>query len=142
MTFISKAIAAEDVAPASTQTSTGTEVPAKLPATPAGDPLMMNIAMVLVMGIMFYLLLIRPQQKRYKEHNEMLGKLDKGSKVVTQGGLVGVIEKAISDHEVLVDFGNGVKMSVMRSYILGKYEDSIPSKVANDDSKKKDKNSK
>ncbi|OFW88028.1 MAG: preprotein translocase subunit YajC [Alphaproteobacteria bacterium RIFCSPHIGHO2_12_FULL_45_9] len=102
----------------------------------------MNIAMVLVMGVMFYLLLIRPQQKRYKEHALMLGMLDKGSKVITQGGLVGVIEKNISDSEVLVDFGNGVKMSVMRSYILGRYEDSLPKSVANDASKKKDKNSK
>jgi len=73
----------------------------------------------------------------------MLGKLDKGSKVVTQGGLVGVIEKVVSDHEVVVDFGNGVKMNVMRSYILGRYEDSLPNKgAANDASKAKDKSSK
>ncbi len=138
MNFISPAYAADDA----TQTTSTTEVPASIPAAPAGDALMMNIGMVLVMGIMFYLLLIRPQQKRYKEHNEMLGKLDKGAKVVTQGGLVGVIEKVTSDHEVLVDFDNGIKMSVMRSYILGRYEDAVPSQVANDDSKKKDKNSK
>lgn len=136
MNFINDAYAAEDAV----ETSTSTGVPEAVPAPKTGDALMMNIGMVLVMGIMFYLLLIRPQQKRYKEHNSMLGKLDKGSKVVTQGGLVGTIEKITSDHEVLVDFDNGVKMSVMRSYILGRYEDSLPSKVANDDSKKKDKN--
>jgi len=139
MKLISQAFAADEVVQTTTAT---TAVPAKAPDVPAGDPLMMNIAMVLVMGVLFYVLLIRPQQKRYKEHNDMLGKLDKGAKVVTQGGLVGVIEKTISEHEVLVDFGNGIKMSVMKSYILGKYEDSIPSKIANDDSKKKGKNSK
>lgn len=141
MNFINQAFAAEDTAPAST---TATTAIANAPATAAStaDPLFMNIAMVLVMGVMFYLLLIRPQQKRYKEHNLMLGMLDKGSKVITQGGLVGVIEKTISDSEVLIDFGNGVKMSVMRSYILGRYEDSLPATVANDASKKKDKNSK
>ena len=68
----------------------------------------------------------------------MLKKLDKGSKVITQGGLIGVIEKVVSDHEVVVDFGNGVKMNVMRSYVLGRYEDSLPTQVANDVSKKKD----
>src|SRR3989338_3086132 len=136
MNFISQAYAADE-------TTTATVV-ADTPVTtaPAADPLFMNIAMVLVMGVMFYLLLIRPQQKRYKEHALMLGMLDKGIKVITQGGLVGVIEKNISDSEVLVDFGNGVKMSVMRSYILGRYEDSLPKSVANDASKKKDKNSK
>jgi preprotein translocase YajC subunit len=56
----------------------------------------------------------------------MLRKLDKGSKVVTQGGLVGVIEKVISDNDVLVDFGNGVKMTVLRSSVVGRYEEQVP----------------
>jgi preprotein translocase subunit YajC len=139
MNFINTAFAAEENT-AATTTSTSTEVPteAGLPEGAAGDALMMNIGMVVLMGVMFYLLLIRPQQKRYKEHNEMLKKLDKGSKVITQGGLIGVIEKVVSDHEVVVDFGNGVKMNVMRSYVLGRYEDSLPTQVANDVSKKKD----
>jgi preprotein translocase subunit YajC len=138
MNFMNDAYAADEV----TETSTSTATPEAMPAPKTGDALMMNIGMVLVMGIMFYLLLIRPQQKRYKEHNQMLNKLDKGSKVVTQGGLVGTIDKVISDHEVQVDFDNGIKMNMMRSYILGRYEDSVPSKVANDDSKKKDKTAK
>jgi preprotein translocase subunit YajC len=86
---------------------------------------------------MFYLLLIRPQQKRFKEHAAMLSKLDKGTKIVTQGGLVGVIDKDVSEHEVMVDFGNGLKMTVMRSAIMGRYEDALPKsgKPANDDKK-------
>lgn len=104
---------------------------------------MMNVGMIFVLGILFYVLLIRPQQRRFKEHASMLGGLDKGTKVVTQGGLVGVIDKVVSDHEVVIDFGNNVKMTLMRSYILGRYEDSLPTaKAANDVSKKKDKNSK
>lgn len=139
MTFINQAFAADAPTTATATTAVADAPPATTVST--SDPLFMNIAMVLVMGVMFYLLLIRPQQKRYKEHNLMLGMLDKGSKVITQGGLVGVIEKNVNDSEVLIDFGNGVKMSVLRSYILGRYEDSIPS-AANDASKKKDKNSK
>lgn len=116
------------------------------PDMPVGsqkDALMMNVGMIFVLGILFYVLLIRPQQKRFKQHAAMLGGLDRGTKVVTQGGLVGTIDKVISDHEVVLDFGNNVKMTMMRSYILGRYEDSLPTaKVANDVSKKKDKNSK
>ena len=139
MNFISPAFA-EAKMPAETTSSTITpDVPV---TASSGDALMMNIGMVLIMGILFYLLLIRPQQKRYKEHNTMISKLDKGSKVITQGGLVGTIEKIVSDQEVLVDFGGNVKMTVMRSYILGRYEDSVSNKVANDDSKKKDTQSK
>lgn len=144
MNMINQAYAATEVA-GSQQTTALTEVPSDggRPVPSEKDALMMNIGMIAVLGIMFYLLLIRPQQKRFKEHANMLGGLDKGAKVVTQGGLVGVIEKSISDHEVVVDFGNNVKMNMMRSYILGRYEDSMPSvKVANDDSKKKDKSSK
>ncbi|HAJ90504.1 MAG TPA: preprotein translocase subunit YajC [Rhodospirillaceae bacterium] len=143
MNLINQAFAAEDAVPTPATTTATTAVVDPVATTAStADPLFMNIAMVLLMGVMFYLLLIRPQQKRYKEHNLMLGMLDKGNKVITQGGLVGVIEKNISDSEVLIDFGNGVKMSVMRSYILGRYEDSIPSAAANDASKKKDKSSK
>ena len=141
MTIIHQALAADT--PATTTTATVAVPPNDPAALPAPkDALLMNIGMVVVLGVLFYLLLIRPQQKRYKEHNDMISKLDKGVKVVTQGGLVGVIEKVVSDYEVVVDFGNGTKMTVMRSYVLGKYEDSLPNKVANDDSKKKDKNSK
>ena len=142
MTIINQAFAAEETAAATATTGVTTTAPSVSSAIASGDPLMMNIAMVVVMGVLFYLLLIRPQQKRYKEHSDMLGKLDKGSKVVTQGGLVGVIEKVINEHEVVVDFGNGVKMNVMRSYILGSYEDSLPKKAANDATKAKDKSSK
>lgn len=149
MKFINSAFAADEVATsgASETTTALTTTPSDVAAATApsqGEALMMNVGMVLVLGILFYLLLIRPQQKRLKEHSSMLGLLDKGAKVVTQGGLVGTIEKAVSDHEVIVDFGNNVKMTMMRSYILGRYEDSLPSSktVANDDSKKKDKNSK
>ena len=144
MFFINQAFANEAETPTVAMTEASANKDMATPAMPSqGDAVMMNIGMVLVLGILFYLLLIRPQQKRFKEHADMINKMDKGSKVVTQGGLVGTIEKIVSDHEVVVDFGNNVKMTMMRSYILGKYEDSLPSlKVANDDSKKKDKNSK
>ncbi|MFA7275595.1 MAG: preprotein translocase subunit YajC [Pseudobdellovibrionaceae bacterium] len=107
----------------------------------SSDPIIMNVGMILFLAVMFYFLLIRPQQKRFKEHASMINKLDRGSKVVTQGGLVGTIDKVISDHEVQVDFGGGVKINMMRSYIIGRYEDSLPQNTqpANDTKSKKDK---
>jgi len=76
-----------------------------------------------VMVIMFYVLLIRPQQKRFKEHADMLGALKKGDKVVTAGGLVGVIEKIDDkDDEVIVDLGSGMKVTALRHTIQAKAE--------------------
>lgn len=150
--FIHSAMAQDASAPAPTSSTTTSSVgtPAQTPV-PAGQPtegeaMLMNIGMLALLGLMFYLLLIRPQQRRFKEHANMIQSMGVGSKIVTQGGLVGTIDKMISDHEVQIDLGNGVKVTMMRSYIIGKYEDSIPSqssKVANDDKKaKKDKSSK
>ena len=128
--FINSAFAATDSSAEplpETATTTGTTTPATVPSAPsAGEASDMNIGMVLILVVLFYLLMIRPQQRRFKEHAEMLRKLDKGSKVVTQGGLVGVIEKVISDNDVLVDFGNGVKMTVLRSSVVGRYEEQVP----------------
>ena len=75
-----------------------------------------------VLVIMFYMLLIRPQQKRFQAHKEMLGALKKGDKVVTSGGLVGKIDKLADDDEVIVDLGNGVKVTALLHTIQAKAE--------------------
>ena len=128
--FINSAFAATDSSAEplpETVATTGTATPTTVPPAPStGEAFAMNIGMVLILVVLFYLLMIRPQQRRFKEHAEMLRKLDKGSKVVTQGGLVGVIEKVLSDNDVLVDFGNGVKMTVLRSSVVGRYEEQVP----------------
>lgn len=104
-----------------TTTTAETAVPGTDPAV-AGAPdtgaiLMQNVAMIVLLVVMFYFLLIRPQQKRFKEHKEMIDALKKGDKVITGGGLVGRIDTLSSDTEVLVDLGNGVKVTVLRSMI-------------------------
>lgn len=134
------ASASEATGEATTATTTATTTtPAGVPPMPptSGETMALNAGLIVVMVALFYLLLIRPQQKRFKEHANMLSHLDKGTKIVTQGGLVGTIEKEVSEHELLVDFGNNVKIVAMRSAIMGRYEDAIPKgKPANDDSKK------
>lgn len=96
-----------------------------------------NMGLVVVLVFLFYVLLIMPQQRRFKAHSEMLSGLKKGDRVVTGGGLVGKIEKVLDDQEVLVDLGNNVKVTALRSTITGKTEIK-PKLAANDESKPKD----
>ena len=65
-----------------------------------------------------YFLMIRPQQKRVKEHRAMVEALKKGDEVVTQGGLVGKIT-AVRDGELEVEIAAGVKVRVIRSTVTG-----------------------
>jgi preprotein translocase subunit YajC len=103
-----------------------------------------NMGLVMLMVALFYVLLIRPQQRRFKEHSEMLAGLQKGDKVVTGGGIIGTIEK-ITDgsDEVVVDLGNGVKVTALRSTLSGKNDARLKGKPANDQkSAAKDKENK
>ncbi|MBN1254830.1 MAG: preprotein translocase subunit YajC [Deltaproteobacteria bacterium] len=66
----------------------------------------------------FYFLLIMPQQKRQKEHRQLLANLKKGDRVLTTGGLVGTIV-SLTDAMVTVEIADKVKVKVGRSYIAG-----------------------
>jgi len=75
------------------------------------------LPLVIIFGI-FYFLLIRPQQKKAKEHKAMLDNLKKGDKVITSGGIYGEIFSLTQDVVVLV-IGDNVKVKVARGYISG-----------------------
>lgn len=82
-----------------------------------GGPLMTFMPLIL-MFVIFYFLLIRPQQKKQKEHKQMLDNLSRGDRVVTAGGLYGrVIE--VKDDILTVDLGNDVHVQVGRGFISG-----------------------
>jgi preprotein translocase subunit YajC len=80
----------------------------------AGDFIGMVLPLVLIMGV-FYFLLIRPQQRKMKEHQAMLSKVAKGDTVVTQGGLIGKVVRVVDDSELLVEVGENVKVRVLKS---------------------------
>ena len=82
----------------------------------AGDFIGMILPLVLIMGV-FYFLLIRPQQRKMKEHQEMLKKVGKGDTVITTGGLIGKVVKVVDDTELQVEVGENVKVRIMRSGI-------------------------
>lgn len=126
--------AASTTAAPITSTTATTSVPAPGAPTPPSEreAFIMNIGMLIVLGILFYLLMVRPQKKRFMAHNSMLQSLGVGSKIVTQGGLVGTIEKIVSDQEVQIEISSGVKVNLLRSYITGLYDPALGTAAAND----------
>ncbi|WP_432448078.1 preprotein translocase subunit YajC [Aliiroseovarius marinus] len=77
----------------------------------------MLVPMLLVFGIMYFFM-IRPQQKKMKEHQAMLEAVRKGDQIVTQGGVIGKITKVKDDTEVEVEIATGVKVRVVRATIV------------------------
>ena len=72
----------------------------------------------LLIFVVFYFFLIRPQQKRAKEHREMVNNVKRGDKIVTSGGLLGTVSKSVEGQEsVEVEIAKDVKVSVMRTMI-------------------------
>lgn len=89
-------------------------------SAPGGFDLMGLLPMVLIF-VLFWLLMVRPQQKRVKEHQKMLSEIAKGDEVITQGGIAGRIN-AISEHYLTVEIASGVEIKVQRSAISTKLE--------------------
>lgn len=75
-----------------------------------------SIIMLLVLFALFYFLLIRPQQKRAKEHREMTEKLTKGDEVMTQGGILGRITN-VSDTFITLEIAEGTEVKMQRGAV-------------------------
>lgn len=99
-------------------------------APPAGGGLLEMLLLPLGMIVIFYFLLIRPQNQRMKKHKAMLEALKKGDTVLTQGGVIGKIFK-ISDKEVTLDTGEGGKLRIARGMVVDLYGAGEPA-PAND----------
>mgnify|MGYP001606380321 CR=1 FL=1 len=82
------------------------------------------LPLILIFVIMYFLM-IRPQQKRMKEHRAMVEALKKGDEVVTQGGLIGKVT-ALREGEVEVEIAPGIKARVVRSSITGLISKTAP----------------
>jgi len=85
------------------------------------------IPLILIFAIMYFLL-IRPQQKKVKDHAAMVAALRRGDQVVTQGGLIGKVTKVKDDNEVEVELGEGVKVRVVQSTIATVLSKTEPAK--------------
>ncbi|MEM9430932.1 MAG: preprotein translocase subunit YajC [Pseudomonadota bacterium] len=71
------------------------------------------IPIILIFAIMYFLM-IRPQQKKIREHKQMVEALRRGDQVVTQGGLIGKVVRVKDDNELEVEISDGVKVRVVR----------------------------
>ena len=86
--------------------------------TPQVNPLVQFMPMILIF-VIFYFLMIRPQQKKQKELQTMITQLKKGDKVVTTGGILGTVSSLQDDYVVLTVGGSDTKIEVLKSAIAG-----------------------
>ncbi len=81
-----------------------------------GDFLVQLFPLVLIF-VVFYFLLIRPQQAKLRAQREMLAGVKRGDRVVTGGGIIGLVTKVISDNEVQVELADGVRVRIIKQTI-------------------------
>lgn len=74
---------------------------------------------IILMFVVFYFLLIRPQQKKAREHRDMLANLTRGDTVITNGGMLGKIT-GLTEKTVTLEVAEKIRLRVLRSHILGK----------------------
>lgn len=82
----------------------------------SGDFLVQLFPLVLIF-VVFYFLLIRPQQAKVRAQREMLAGVKRGDRVVTGGGIIGLVTKVISDNEVQVELAEGVRVRIIKQTI-------------------------
>jgi preprotein translocase subunit YajC len=75
------------------------------------------IWMMAVIFVIMYVLMIRPQQKRVKQHQEMVKNLRRGDSVITSGGTVGKVTKVVDDDQIEIEIAQGVRVRQMRSMV-------------------------
>lgn len=109
--------------------------PAYAQSATGGTPeILMSILPFILIFVIMYFLIIRPQRTQMKKRTEMLTNVRRGDTVVTGGGLIGKVTKVIDDNELEVDLGNGFKVTALRSTLADVRVKGEP--VANQNAKK------
>ncbi len=103
---------------------------AQAAAPGGGDLISMFLPLVLIMGV-FWFFLIRPQQKKMKEHQAMLANIRRGDTVVTTGGLIGKVTR-VNDDELTVELAEGFRVRIKKGYIAEVRVKGQPADAAND----------
>jgi preprotein translocase subunit YajC len=94
---------------------------------------LMSFLPLILIFVVFYFLLIRPQQKKLKDHKTMLEAVRRGDRVVTGGGIIATVAKVVDDNEVIVEIAEGVRAKIVRSTITGVVARSEPAKDDKED---------
>ena len=82
----------------------------------SGQGIAQFIPLILIF-VIFYFFLIRPQQKRVKDHKTMVELLKRGDEVITSGGIIGTVERVMEDDRIEVIIGDNVKVQIIKSTI-------------------------
>ena len=72
---------------------------------------------LILIFVIFYFFLIRPQQKRAKDHKAMVSSLKRGDEIITSGGIIGTIDRVMEDDRIEVNIGENTKVQIIRSTI-------------------------
>ena len=92
--------------------------PACAQGAPAGgSDMLLQVAPFLLIFVIMYFLILRPQQKRVRDHQTLVAQLRRGDTVVTSGGLVGKITKVIDDNEVEMQIAEGIRVRQLRQMV-------------------------
>ncbi|MCA3247822.1 MAG: preprotein translocase subunit YajC [Azospirillum sp.] len=82
-----------------------------------GGNFFIQLLPLVLIFVVFYFLIIRPQSKKVKEHKAMVEALKRGDRVVTSGGLIGTIQRVVSDREAVLEIADGVRVRIVRQMI-------------------------
>ncbi len=72
---------------------------------------------LILIFVIFYFFLIRPQQKRVKEHREMVAALKRGDEIITSGGIIGTVDRVMEDDRIEVILADNVKVQIIKSTV-------------------------
>ncbi len=82
-----------------------------------GSDLLVSLLPFVFIFIILYFMIIRPQQRRMKQHQEMIANLRRGDTVVTSGGLIGKITKVGEENEISIEIAEGVRVRIVKSTV-------------------------
>jgi len=85
--------------------------------TGGGSDFLVQLFPLVLIFIVFYFLLIRPQQSKLKQQREMLAGVKRGDRVVTGGGIIGLVTKVIGDNELQIELAEGVRVRIIKGTI-------------------------
>ena len=87
-------------------------------ATTQGEFSLSSFVPLILIFVIFYFLIIRPQTKKMKDHQQMVNSLKSGNKVITSGGIVGVVKDVFEkDGQVEIEIADGVRVRVLKQYV-------------------------
>jgi preprotein translocase subunit YajC len=109
--------------------------PAFAQAAGAGDTnsMLMSLLPFALIFVIMYFLILRPQQKKLKDHADLVKNIRRGDSVITSGGLIGKVTKVVDDDQIEIEIADGVRIRQMRQMVSGVRTKGEPAKDSKDE---------